>query len=135
MIAISKCLLCEQPFTPTQKTQKYCSVKCGSTHRGRKYSSAKRDTINERRRMVVAANRARLAEYLGEYKCEHCGYTNESTAPFDFHHTDPTEKEYNPSNLLACKWEKLQAEIDKCMLLCKNCHAIEHERLRNDCCI
>jgi predicted HNH restriction endonuclease len=54
--------------------------------------------------------------------------------PFDFHHPDPTIKEYGGvAGLMS--WSnttKLKQEVAKCILLCKNCHAIEHERLRNE---
>jgi transcription elongation factor Elf1 len=73
-----------------------------------------------------------IKEYLGgEFKCKHCGFTHSSSVPFDFHHIDPTTKEFNVGHKTAGGWEALKKEIDKCVFLCKNCHAIEHERLRN----
>ncbi len=41
-----------------------------------------------------------------------------------FHHRDRETKAYNVSRLTGRKsWETIQAEIDKCDLLCANCHA------------
>ena len=61
-------------------------------------------------------------------KCEHCGYDKYKGA-LEFHHTDPTQKD--PQGLRKFKREKLFAELDKCVLLCANCHREEHARLRN----
>ena len=44
-----------------------------------------------------------------------------------FHHTDPTEKEHNIARLMSHAWGKLITdELDKCVLLCLNCHSIRH---------
>jgi 5-methylcytosine-specific restriction endonuclease McrA len=60
-------------------------------------------------------------------KCEHCGY-NKYVGALEFHHKDPTEKD--PTGLKAYKLSRLFAEVDKCILLCSNCHKEEHARLR-----
>ena len=62
--------------------------------------------------------------------CSECGFVaNEETiAAFDFHHLDPSEKEYTPSDMLMLKKEKVFQELDKCVLLCSNCHRIFHHR-------
>ena len=60
-------------------------------------------------------------------KCEHCGY-NKYRGALEFHHKDPTQKD--PRGLKAYKLERLFAEVDKCLLLCSNCHREEHGRLR-----
>ena len=69
-----------------------------------------------------------------EYKggcCQHCGY-NKSMNALIFHHLVPAEKEFNMGNYgRTISWEKVKKEIDKCILLCHNCHSEEHERL--DC--
>lgn len=45
-----------------------------------------------------------------------------------FHHLNPLEKTYDVWKMTCHSFsiEKIQAEIDKCILLCANCHAIEH---------
>lgn len=47
-------------------------------------------------------------------------------AAFDFHHKNPDEKEIDPGLLMQQKDEVLFKELDKCMLLCANCHRILH---------
>ena len=63
-------------------------------------------------------------------RCVECGFeANEDTvAAFDFHHVNPSEKERTPSDMLMLKKDKVFAELDKCILLCANCHRILHYR-------
>lgn len=63
-------------------------------------------------------------EYKGG-KCENCGY-DKCSAALDFHHTDPTKKEFNISILFGRKFDLLKIELDKCVLLCSNCHRELH---------
>lgn len=70
------------------------------------------------------------ARYLGG-KCSNCGIeiTENNYCIFDFHHIDPSEKEYGIAHLFNnCSEEKLKAEVDKCILLCTNCHRLEHNK-------
>jgi predicted HNH restriction endonuclease len=66
-------------------------------------------------------------------KCEMCGfeYNGENAACFDFHHTDPNEKRYNPSTALRLSKERRDEELSKCLLVCANCHRLIHAK-RND---
>lgn len=66
--------------------------------------------------------KVKCVEYKGG-KCISCGY-NKCMKALHFHHRNPNEKEFNISNLLRKNgWEKIQLELDKCDLLCANCHA------------
>jgi hypothetical protein len=47
----------------------------------------------------------------------------------EFHHTNPDEKDFGVSKILTRSIADLKAEVDKCVLLCSNCHAEEHQRL------
>lgn len=66
----------------------------------------------------------RAVEYLGG-RCNKCG-KDWHPAIFEFHHVDPTTKERDPSKMLQLSWERLTAELDKCVLLCANCHRLTH---------
>lgn len=67
-------------------------------------------------------------EYLGG-KCEICGYCKCDSA-FDFHHRDPSLKDKNIANIVHDNsWDKVTKELDKCMLLCANCHRELHSKL------
>jgi len=74
-----------------------------------------------------------LIAALTGLECSWCGFSHNSTAPFDWHHLDPTTKEYEISKMVGnTTFDKIQTEIDKCVFLCKHCHYIEHERLRKE---
>ena len=68
-----------------------------------------------------------------EYKggsCEDCG-TIDHQAIYDFHHMNPDEKDFNISKVRATSWsKKIENELDKCLLLCANCHRKRHYELR-----
>jgi hypothetical protein len=60
-------------------------------------------------------------------KCVNCGETN--IFLMDFHHLDQNTKEYGISKLSSkASWDELKLEIDKCVLLCSNCHRLHHLR-------
>ena len=63
-------------------------------------------------------------EYKGG-KCLSCGYFKCNTS-LVFHHRNPDEKEFEIGSKLA-KWETIKQELDKCDLLCLNCHGEVHE--------
>lgn len=62
--------------------------------------------------------------YLGE-KCTKC-FGTFHPAVYEFHHIDPSTKDRDPSKMLQLSLEKLKTELDKCKLLCANCHRLEH---------
>lgn len=62
--------------------------------------------------------------------CKECGFSH--PAALDFHHRNPTEKVESVS-FMASKLrskESILAEIAKCDVLCRNCHAIHHYDMR-----
>tara|TARA_R110002110_G_C13383657_1_gene711304 strand:- start:856 stop:1389 length:534 start_codon:yes stop_codon:yes gene_type:complete len=59
--------------------------------------------------------------------CEKCGYNKNYTA-LCFHHKDPSTKSFgiDSRNIRMRKWDLILEELDKCSLLCHNCHMEEH---------
>lgn len=68
----------------------------------------------------------KLIEYKGG-KCELCGYSKCERA-LEFHHTNPNEKDFSISGR-SLSFDKLKNEVDKCMLVCSNCHSEIHDGL------
>ena len=68
-------------------------------------------------------NKLEAVEYKGG-KCEICGY-NKNIAALEFHHLDPSQKDFTISDTSRNK-EKLKIELDKCILVCANCHRELH---------
>jgi 5-methylcytosine-specific restriction endonuclease McrA len=61
--------------------------------------------------------------------CENCGY-NRYFGALEFHHKNPKEKDFAISNLNYYYLNDIvRNELDKCMLLCSNCHREEHARV------
>ncbi len=77
----------------------------------------------------VTERRRRLKEMAVIYKggkCTICGY-NRCIAALDFHHLNPNEKDFSLSvRGLTRSWEKIKSEVNKCVLVCANCHREIH---------
>lgn len=82
---------------------------------------------------AVQRRRVKLKVLSIEYKggkCERCGY-DKCSAALEFHHTDPTQKDFGIAASGHTKsFEKIKVELDKCIMLCANCHREEHVRLK-----
>ena len=78
----------------------------------------KRDTSSYRKNV-----KKRLIEYKGG-KCQICGY-NKCQDALEFHHLDPSKKDYNVSGGTK-SFNTLKSEVDKCILVCANCHREIH---------
>ena len=81
---------------------------------------------------AVAKRRKKLRDMALEYgggKCIICGYDRCRRAMV-FHHLDPSKKDFGLSvRGLTRSWDKMRAELDKCVLLCANCHAEVHDNI------
>jgi hypothetical protein len=61
-------------------------------------------------------------------KCEDC----KGVFPYyiyDFHHLDPSKKEYTFSKIKGRSWKTITKELDKCVLLCCMCHRHRHQKM------
>lgn len=55
-------------------------------------------------------------------------YPEEPYVIFDFHHRDPEDKDLDWSKLRLMSIQKIKSELDKCDLLCSNCHRKRHHQ-------
>jgi hypothetical protein len=95
-------------------------VICGRDHNdGRRKRCNSCATKMRRYRMKMKA-----IDYLGG-KCILCGY-DKHPAAMVFHHRDPSTKEFSFGRMANKSWVSVQEELDKCDLLCSNCHAPLH---------
>lgn len=77
-------------------------------------------------------NRDYVAKYKMSKGCEICGFQPEHSCQLDLHHIDPSTKTYKGSHKsYDAGWSKkrIDAEIGKCLVVCKNCHALESQKL------
>jgi len=102
------------------------------------YHVCNNDVIKPKRRFCsqncklkyfVDKRRKDIKKMALEYKggaCEKCGYNKCKTA-LVFHHKEPDGKDFSvASKGYTRSWERVKKELDKCMLLCSNCHAEIH---------
>lgn len=94
----------------------------------------KRDTrrYGDRRQYLIAAvhkRRRKIRQMAVEYKggrCQICGY-NKCIDALEFHHKDSSNKDFSISEKgYTRSWDKVKEELDKCMILCSNCHREIH---------
>lgn len=87
----------------------------------------KRENADKRNATVNISQKARklwAIEYKGG-KCNDCGGVYPPSV-YDFHHLDGSTKEENPSYFIKLSRERAIPELDKCVLLCANCHRVRH---------
>lgn len=110
------CRLCDKTkplnefYVSKSKVHSYCK-KCNNAM-----------TYNKQKERKIAA-----VNYKGG-KCQICGYSRYVGA-LDFHHLDPNQKEYQISDLRSYSLEVMKTELDKCICVCRNCHAEIHHGL------
>ena len=89
--------------------------------------------INNKESYTSRNNRRRslrkrwMEELLNSLHCLNCG--EESPECLDFHHTNPEEKKEDVSSLVNMfrSMERICTEIEKCIVLCANCHRKHHK--------
>lgn len=151
---ILKCQWCNKEFDAKRKDTKYCCEACSK--RASRYrlsqgiDSSKHICAKCQKEFIIkehaynrrycydcmpkipksgAENRAIIKQWALEYKgkqCCICGYDKCSQA-LDFHHIDNNKKEFVLSDRnLILDWQEIKKELDKCLLVCSNCHREIH---------
>ena len=118
-----ECLICGKEFEtlPRGGSRKYC-FECSPSYE-KNSSVGRASTITSIRHAI----KRELVRYKGN-KCEICGYNN-CIGALQFHHLDSSQKDfelsakYNGGNF---DMKSFYKEVDKCQLLCANCHAEKH---------
>lgn len=89
------------------------------------------EKIKKTKSDIISSWRKRTKLKLVEYKggsCIKCGY-NKCIEAMHFHHVNPKEKDFSISGK-TMSFDKMKIELDKCILVCSNCHAEIHHELR-----
>lgn len=120
------CKYCGKDFQSFDK-RKYCD---DCTARQAKYPFPKSSSL-----MRMVRNREFVENYKKNKKCELCGFNNPPDI-LEFHHKDKKDKGTGVNILMKTlkSINEMQKEIEKCLLLCPNCHRRLHfqERLVQD---
>jgi hypothetical protein len=118
------CKTCNKELTGKQT--KFCSASCKGKDTNNKFQNYEAQQTRGLR------NKIHFIKLLGG-KCENCGY-KKNIAALCFHHKDPSKKNFQ-IDLRAMsnnRIEVLNNEIEKCQLLCHNCHMELHNPELND---
>lgn len=102
----------------------YYANKEKCAEKARVWRLANLEYIKTKQREDKRKRKEQAIQYLGG-KCQKCNGTFHP-AVYEFHHIDPETKDRDPSKMLSLKWERVTAELDKCLLLCANCHRLTH---------
>ena len=107
-----------------KKKRKFICKSCGEE---REYKTRDLKCSTCRSKEVRRRNKKKALE-LFESKCCKCGY-DKCFSALEFHHKDEEKKEVNLSTIWLSSWKKIEKELQKCILVCANCHRELHEGL------
>lgn len=98
--------------------------------RKKDYYSKNKDKFLSYNRKHKRRRQENWVEFKKTLECEQCG--EDRWYVLDFHHLDPSKKEFEVSAAVMRDrtLEAVQEEIEKCKVLCANCHREEHHKLR-----
>lgn len=131
------CTTCKQVKPLSEFNRNKCKVDgyqtlckdCSKKRSRRYYSDNKekhRNVVNARKNL----QRRQVANKLMEIKSCGCVFCSEDDPIcMDFHHLDPKTKNFEVGYAasLGLKWESVEAEIRKCVVVCANCHRKVHK--------
>jgi hypothetical protein len=113
------------------------SSRCKECHKDymKNHYEQNKITYKQRARKSNIVYKEEVSKFLTNIKlnskCNQCGENHPAT--LDFHHVDDETKEFNISVPQGRSMEKIKKEIDKCIILCSNCHRKLHwsEKYKN----
>lgn len=119
-----QCEICKTQLKGKQIS--YCSEKCKNSSTNfihQTYENQKQRSIKRKIKFIEKSGG----------KCSKCGYKKNLSA-LAFHHTDPNKKEIklNARTLSNNNIDILLKELEKCILVCHNCHSELHNPHLND---
>ena len=105
---------------PSEQFYKRRGVECSSTY-------CKVCTSNQSLNRMQKLKK-QMVDYRGGC-CQICGY-DKYIGALEFHHTDPKQKDFNLSSLKRYSFNDIvKSELDKCVLVCANCHREVHAKI------
>lgn len=109
----------------TRRREHYLRNKDKILAANRKWRRENRDKVREYTKERHAAYKRQFVELAGG-QCHRCGYS-EFDSGLDFHHVNKNDKDNSPVSVIASgDFDRAYEELDKCALLCRNCHQAYH---------
>lgn len=81
----------------------------------------------KRAREYRQEQRDKVASYKLSKGCEECDFKAQHSCQLDLDHVDPSTKTYKGSHKAydaGWSWKRIENELAKCRVLCKNCHSL-----------
>lgn len=102
------------------KVRKHKAAEYSRAHYEKNIEEVKKRAADKKRQL-----RTQWSTFKSTLKCTRCGEDHPAT--LDFHHVDPTQKEFAISSLVRNhQYKKALEETKKCLVLCANCHRKHH---------
>ena len=100
---------------------------CGVTGEENFYKNAKYQCKSCWNKRTATKQKDKIMSLKQRYggKCIKCGY-DKCLEALVFHHRNPSEKEFNLGDKRGYNEQRLMEELNKCDLLCSNCHIEIH---------
>jgi hypothetical protein len=90
-----------------------------------------KECSRKRARDYRQVNRDKVSIYKLDLGCEVCGFKAKNSCQLDLDHRDPSTKTYKGSHKsydAGWSWIRIEQELAKCIVTCKNCHVLRtHE--------
>ena len=110
----------------TEKESKTC-LQCGIEKSYDEFYNKRnvcKECVRAFERQKYAKKMNIINEFKSQFACAHCG--DNRYYVLDFHHIDPSKKDYSISHNSHAKIETVMKEVKKCIALCSNCHREFH---------
>ena len=110
----------------TRKDGHQCQCKICMAANNRRHYKRTKSTYMANKSKRMSETKQWFREYKQTLKCEKCN--EDRWYILDFHHNDPETKELEVCNCVRNGWkiERITKEIEKCSVLCSNCHRELH---------
>lgn len=120
----TNCVVCGKELTGKQRTA--CSEVCRNSYKYQKNQDP-HNLVNKKSQQMRGLERKLELIRLKGGACTHCGYKKNLSA-LAFHHNDPNQKELvlDMRHITNTGWKRILREVEKCVLLCHNCHNEVH---------
>lgn len=123
----------------TKKIKNPCCIYCGETDPLKMMRMSKerisknrcKSCHNQKTIERGQENKQLILDYYGG-KCTICGY-DKCMRALDFHHPEGVDKDPNFQSIRYWDFKRAKNELDKCILLCSNCHREQHCIIEGPC--
>jgi hypothetical protein len=89
-----------------------------------RYRNNNREKVKEAEKLKRRKKLIWFNNIKSKLQCIKCGFSH--IAALDFHHRVPSEKKFELANIWGKTRKQILEELEKCDVLCANCHRILH---------